>query len=143
MRVKHAQTREYMEVNALRGIVKDGAGTTLYDYFSEFGLTQIAVDFVLCTGTTQVQAKVRQVLRHVETELKGETMSGVLALELPIYARQNLAARRQRYRGEDRCIHPAGQQMAAAGGSPPLQQLTKARPGSFRQVDGRWPIAWE
>ena len=26
MRVKHAQTREYMEVNALRGIVKDGAG---------------------------------------------------------------------------------------------------------------------
>jgi hypothetical protein len=29
MRVKHAQTREYMEVNALRGVVKDGAGTTL------------------------------------------------------------------------------------------------------------------
>src|SRR6056297_3065280 len=33
MRRKHAQTREYMEMNALRGIVKDGAGTTLYDYF--------------------------------------------------------------------------------------------------------------
>jgi hypothetical protein len=27
MRRKHAQTREYMEMNALRGIVKDGAGT--------------------------------------------------------------------------------------------------------------------
>jgi Phage major capsid protein E len=26
MRAKHAQTREYMEINALRGIVKDGAG---------------------------------------------------------------------------------------------------------------------
>jgi len=25
MRRKHAQTREYMEMNALRGIVKDGA----------------------------------------------------------------------------------------------------------------------
>ena len=83
MRVKHAQTREYMEVNALRGIVKDGAGTTLYDYFSEFGLAQLAVDFVLGTAGTQVQAKVREVLRHVETELKGETMSGVLALVSP------------------------------------------------------------
>jgi hypothetical protein len=83
MRVKHAQTREYMEINALRGIVKDGAGVTLYDYFSEFGLTQQSVDFVLGTAGTQVQAKVREVLRKIETELKGETMSGVLALVSP------------------------------------------------------------
>lgn len=55
----------------------------LYDYFSEFGLTQLAVDFVLGTAGTQVQGKVRQVLRHVETELRGETMSGVLALVSP------------------------------------------------------------
>ena len=40
MRNKHAQTRQYMEINALRGIVKDGAGTTLYDYFTEFGIAQ-------------------------------------------------------------------------------------------------------
>jgi hypothetical protein len=83
MRVKHAQTREYMEVNALRGIVKDGAGVTLYDYFGEFGLAQQSVDFVLGTGTTNVQAKVRDVLRKIETELKGETMTGVLALVSP------------------------------------------------------------
>jgi Phage major capsid protein E len=83
MRVKHAQTREYMEVNALRGIVKDGAGTTLYDYFSEFDLVQQSVDFVLGTAATNVQAKVRDVLRKIETELKGETMSGVLALVSP------------------------------------------------------------
>ena len=31
MRRKHAQTREYMEMNALRGIAKDGAGTTLFN----------------------------------------------------------------------------------------------------------------
>ena len=52
MRRKHAQTREYMEMNALRGIVKDGAGTTLYNYFTEFGLAQISVDFALGTFTT-------------------------------------------------------------------------------------------
>lgn len=80
MRIKHAQTREYMEVNALRGIVKDGAGATLYNYFSEFGLTQISVDFLLGTATTSVQSKIRQVLRSIETELHGETMTGVLAL---------------------------------------------------------------
>ena len=83
MRVKHAQTREYMEVNALRGIAKDGAGTTLYNYFTEFGLTQIETDFVLGTAGTQVQAKIREVLRAIEGELKGETMSGVLALVSP------------------------------------------------------------
>ena len=65
MRRKHAQTREYMEMNALRGIVKDGAGTTLYNYFTEFGLAQISVDFVLGTAGTNVQGKVREVLaRH-------------------------------------------------------------------------------
>jgi hypothetical protein len=85
MRAKHAQTREYMEVNALRGIVKDGAGSTLYDYFAEFGLAQQSVDFVLGTAGTSVQAKCREVLRDIETELKGETMTGVLALVSPSF----------------------------------------------------------
>ena len=80
MRRKHAQTREYMEMNALRGIVKDGAGTTLYNYFTEFGIAQISVDFVLGTAGTNVQSKVREVLRTVEDNLLGESMSGVHAL---------------------------------------------------------------
>jgi len=83
MRNKHAQTREYMEVNALRGIVKDGAGTTLYDYFAEFGLTQTSVDFVLGTTGTKVQSKVRTVVRDIELALKGETMNSVHALVSP------------------------------------------------------------
>ncbi len=83
MRNKHAQTREYMEINALRGIVKDGAGTTLYDYFTEFGITRQETDFVLGTAGTKVQQKVRAVLRQIETELKGETMTGVRALVSP------------------------------------------------------------
>jgi hypothetical protein len=83
MRIKHAQTREYMEINALRGTVKDGAGTTLYNYFTEFGLTQISVDFVLGTNTTNVQAKVREVLRKIEEELKGESMTSIHALVSP------------------------------------------------------------
>ncbi|NRP50601.1 hypothetical protein XMV201_002368 [Aliiroseovarius sp. xm-v-201] len=80
MRRKHAQTREYMEMNALRGIVKDGAGTTLYNYFTEFGIEQISVDFVFGTAGTNVQAKVRTVLRGIEDSLLGETMTTAHAL---------------------------------------------------------------
>jgi len=83
MRAKHAQTREFMEVNALRGEVRDGSGATLYDYFDVFGLTQLSVDFVLGTAGTNVQAKVREVLRKIEGELKGESMTSVLALVSP------------------------------------------------------------
>ena len=80
MRRKHAQTREYMEMNALRGIVKDGAGTMLYDYFAEFGLSQIAVDFVFGTAGTNIQGKVRTTLRAIEDNLLGETMTTAHAL---------------------------------------------------------------
>lgn len=80
MRRKHAQTREYMEMNALRGIVKDGAGTTLYNYFTEFGLAQISVDFVFGTAATNVQGKVRSTLRAIEDNLMGETMTSAHAL---------------------------------------------------------------
>jgi len=80
MRRKHAQTREYMEMNALRGIVKDGAGTTLYNYFTEFGLAQISVDFVFGTAGTNVQSKIRTVLRGIEDNLLGETMTNAYAL---------------------------------------------------------------
>ena len=69
-----------MEMNAVRGIVKDGAGTTLYNYFTEFGIAQISVDFVLGTAGTNIQGKVREVLRAVEDNLLGESMSGVHAL---------------------------------------------------------------
>jgi hypothetical protein len=80
MRRKHAQTREYMEMNALRGIVKDGAGTTLYNYFTEFGLEQLSVDFVFGTPGTNIQGKVRNVLRAMEDNLLGETMTTAHAL---------------------------------------------------------------
>ncbi len=80
MRRKHAQTREYMEMNALRGIVKDGAGTTLYNYFTEFDLAQISVDFVFGTAGTNIQGKVRTTLRAIEDSLLGETMTTAHAL---------------------------------------------------------------
>jgi hypothetical protein len=83
MRAKHGQTLEYMRVNALRGITKDGSGDTIYDWHSEFGTSQTSVDFVLGTGTTKVNNKVTAVARHIEENLKGESMRGIYALVSP------------------------------------------------------------
>ena len=58
-------------------------GDTDFSLTTNFDQWAQRVDFVLGTGTTNVQAKVRDVLRKIETELKGETMSGVLALVSP------------------------------------------------------------
>ncbi len=83
IRVKHAQTREYMEMNALRGVLKDGAGTTLIDFNVAFGTSPTEVDFVLGTSGTDVVAKIRALLRLIEDNLKGETMTGIRVLIEP------------------------------------------------------------
>jgi len=79
-RNKVALTREYMEVGAIRGVVKDGAGTTLYNYFTEFGITQKSVDFLFGGASTKIQTKVLEAVRIIEDNLLGETMTGVVAL---------------------------------------------------------------
>ncbi|MCL4556810.1 MAG: major capsid protein, partial [Gammaproteobacteria bacterium] len=51
MRAKHAQTLEYMRANALKGITKDGAGNTIYDWHAEFGIEKTSVDFDFANTT--------------------------------------------------------------------------------------------
>ena len=84
MRQKHAATLEYMQMTALvSGITKDGAGSTIFDWNAEFGLSQQQTDFLLGTAGTEVGTKCRAVLRWIETHLQGESMNGVLALVGP------------------------------------------------------------
>ncbi len=83
MRLKHEQTLEFMRMNALRGVLRDGAGTTLYDWHAAFAIAPTVVDFALDDPATDVQARCRTVVRHVETHLRGEIASGVHALVSP------------------------------------------------------------
>lgn len=83
LRKEHDLTREYLEINALFGTVKDHAGNTIYNYFTEFGVSQITVDFDLGTATTDVKAKVREVLRNLEDEVKGLSFNSVTAFVSP------------------------------------------------------------
>ncbi len=82
MRAKHAQTLEYMRVNALLGVTKDGAGQTLYDWHAAFGLTKKSVDFKFVEDKDLV-LRCTQVARHIEENLKGEMMTSMHALVSP------------------------------------------------------------
>ena len=77
MRNKHAITLEHLRIRALQGLMIDADGSTIYNYFTEFGITKKTVDFLLGTSTTKISSKCREVVRHIEANLKGEVMTGV------------------------------------------------------------------
>jgi hypothetical protein len=80
MRDKFDITREYLRMGALKGIVLDPDQTTIYNYFTEFGVSQKSIDFALDVDTTDVNGKCREVINYVEDNLKGETVNGYRAL---------------------------------------------------------------
>lgn len=81
MKNKIDQTLEWRKMGALKGVVLDADGTTVIeDYFSAFGVTKKVVTFALGTAGTDVRAKCMEVVRHMEDNLMGETMTRVHAL---------------------------------------------------------------
>ncbi len=80
MRNKHAITLEHLRMGALKGVILDADGSTLYNLYTEFEIEQKSIDFKLGTTTTPVRTKCMDVLRHIEDNLKGEVMSSVRAL---------------------------------------------------------------
>lgn len=77
-RAKHDITLEHKRMGALKGNVLNADGSSsLANLFSTFGLTQVQVDFVLGTSTTDIRAKCEAVIAQIEDNLKGDTMSGV------------------------------------------------------------------
>lgn len=83
MRMRHAQTAEFMRAAALTGITKDGNGETVYDWHAEFGIAKKSVDFALGTANTDIVEKCREIARHIEDNLKGESMTSIMALVSP------------------------------------------------------------
>ncbi len=76
MRSKHDITLEYLRMGAIKGTIMDADASVLYNLFTEFGVTQLVVDLALDVDATDVAAKCRTILRHMEDNLKGEIMSG-------------------------------------------------------------------
>jgi hypothetical protein len=67
-------------MGALKGVILDADGSTLYDLYSEFGISAKSVNFALSTTTTEVLLKVLEVKRHIEDNLRGEFMTGIMCL---------------------------------------------------------------
>ena len=83
MRNKHAITLEHLRMGALKGVILDADGSTLYDLYTEFGITAKTVNFALTTTTTEVLLKILEVKRHIEDNLRGEFMTGIYCLCSP------------------------------------------------------------
>ena len=80
MRNKHAITLEHLRMGALKGQILDADGSVIYDLFTEFNVTQSAINFQLGTATTKVKIKCNEVLRTIEKNLLGEVANGVRVL---------------------------------------------------------------
>ena len=80
MRNKHAITLEHLRMGALKGIILDADGSTLYDLYQEFQITPKVINFALTTEATKVRQKCVDVLAHIELNLRGEFMTGVRCL---------------------------------------------------------------
>ena len=74
---KHAITEEWLMTQALTGIIKNADASTIYNLFTKFSITKKTIDFPFSVATTDVRGLVMDVLDHIETNLMGETMTGV------------------------------------------------------------------
>lgn len=70
MLAHHKLTLEYHRIGAIKGVILDADGsTTILNLFTEFGVTQNTLDFVLGTDTTVILLKVLSVKRTIEDAL--------------------------------------------------------------------------
>lgn len=77
-------THEWQRMGALKGIVYDSNGSSvIYNYFTEFGLSQQTHDMVLDSDTTKVAVKINEFKRKMEDKLGGLMPSGVTVLCSP------------------------------------------------------------
>ncbi|WP_127142846.1 major capsid protein [Pelagibacterium montanilacus] len=77
IRRNHDITLEYLRMSALKGLLKDGNGQTIYDLYDVFDRQKKVINFDLTNANTDVISKCDEVFGHIAENLKGETMSGV------------------------------------------------------------------
>lgn len=82
------QTRLYLQFQAMRGILVDPDGDTLYDAFTELGITQKSIDFVLGTSTTNIISKCGEANDAMDENLTGSPAAGKRAFCSPAFFRK-------------------------------------------------------
>jgi hypothetical protein len=83
VRLRHDPTLEYQRIGAIKGIILNGDGSTLYNLFTEFGVSQAAeIDFDLDNATPAsgaLRKKCTQVVRLVADEMGGVPFGAIHA----------------------------------------------------------------
>ena len=69
-------TREWQRIGAIRGIILDADGSTIYNLYDEFGITQNTVAIAFTTATTDVRSKILSAVRNGETKSGGAIVTG-------------------------------------------------------------------
>src|SRR5574338_395925 len=85
IRMSHAATLEAGRMNAIvNGTAYAPNGTVAYNWYTEFGVTRKEVDFVLDVGTTNLIAKIEEVLASIQDNaFTGQVVGEVFALCSP------------------------------------------------------------
>lgn len=79
MAAKHDITLEHLRMGAIKGQVLDADGSTIYNFFTEFGVSEKVIDFDI-SGAGKMRLKSFDVARHMEDNLAGEMKTGVHCL---------------------------------------------------------------
>ena len=77
------QTREFLRMGALSGHPIDADGSTMFNFFDEFGVTQKTVNFDLATSSTNISAKADEAKRHIRMNSGDQIASGFVVLCSP------------------------------------------------------------
>ena len=86
MRRAWDMTTEYLKLQAIKGLAKSPDGVTMFDAFTEFGVSQTTIDFVLGTSSTNVDGKIATLKRGIATNVKnGGAIGGVEVLVDPAF----------------------------------------------------------
>ena len=85
IRQNHAVTLEFARAQAITsGTAYAPNGTIAGDYYATFGITRKEVDFVLGTSTTDVNAKIEEVIAHIQDNIRdGSVVNNVTFLCSP------------------------------------------------------------
>jgi hypothetical protein len=78
-RSKHDITLEFMRMGALNGVLVDGAGVTLYNFFTEFAITEKVIDFAFTNANLDVRNICMNVCRHIEDNITGDVYTNIRA----------------------------------------------------------------
>ena len=80
LRRDHEITHEYHRIGAIQGRVLDADGSTeIFDFFTEFNITEVAVDFELDDELTKVKLKCEEVWAKIQEQLGAVPFTGVTA----------------------------------------------------------------